>query len=77
MSTRKESNDAPRHETHIVVSSIAFGEVDRKGSYFYYTTSLSDTARYKSAAEVTAASATAKCLWYHHAPPSGMFLIVR
>lgn len=56
---------------------VEFGEVDRDGSYFYYTTSLSDTVRYKSAAEVTAASATVKCIWYHHAPPSGTVLTVK
>ena len=61
----------------INTSLVEFGEVDREGSYFYYTTSLSDTVRYKSAAEVTAASATAKCIWYHHAPPSGTVLILK
>ena len=56
---------------------VEFGEVDREGSYFYYTTSLSDTVRYKSAAEVTADSATVKCIWYHHKGPGGFHLSVR
>jgi len=59
---------------------VEFGEVDREGSYFYYTqdsSPLPKTVRRKSAAEVAAAGETAKYLWYHHAPPSGMVLIVK
>lgn len=60
---------------------VAFGAVDRKESYFFY----SDTAtppttkeqRWTSAEAVKAAGGTAKYLWYHHAPPSGMSIIVR
>ena len=59
---------------------VKFGEVDREGSYFYYTqdsSPLPKTVRRKSAAEVAAAGETAKYLWYHHAPPSGMVLTVK
>jgi len=59
---------------------VEFGEVDREGSYFYYTqdsSPLPKTVRRKSAAEVAAASETAKYLWYHHAPPGATVLTVK
>jgi hypothetical protein len=59
---------------------VEFGEVDREGSYFYYTqdsSPLPKTVRRKSAAEVAAAGETAKYLWYHHAPPGATVLIVK
>ncbi|MBQ2623629.1 MAG: fibronectin type III domain-containing protein [Kiritimatiellae bacterium] len=62
----------------INTSLVEFGEVDRDGSYFYFTEAADSTGtRYKSAAEVTAASATAKCIWYHHAPPGATVLILK
>ena len=59
---------------------VEFGEVDREGSYFYYTqdsSPLPKTVRRKSAAEVAAAGETAKYLWYHHAPPGATVLTVK
>lgn len=57
---------------------VEFGEVDSEGSYFYYTDSLDGTARYRSAAEVSTAGKTAKCLWYHHeSAHSGMIIMLR
>ena len=59
---------------------VEFGEVDREGSYFYYTqdsSPLPKTVRRKSAAEVAAAGETAKYLWYNHAPPGATVLIVK
>ncbi len=57
---------------------VEFGEVDREGSYFYFTeTADPKGTQYKSAAEVTAAGATVKCIWYHHKGPGGFHLFVR
>ena len=55
----------------IDVSRIAFGEVDRAGSYFFFSDTLSPprkrAERWTSPAAVEAAGGTARCLWYHHA----------
>jgi hypothetical protein len=55
----------------IDVSRIAFGEVDRAGSYFFFSDTLSPPSkraeRWTSPAAVEAAGGTARCLWYHHA----------
>ncbi len=49
---------------------VEFGEVDRDGSYFFFTEGKDPAAtRYKGAAEVAEAGATVRCLWYHHAEP--------
>ncbi|MBR1921551.1 MAG: hypothetical protein IJ829_06070, partial [Kiritimatiellae bacterium] len=57
---------------------VEFGAVDREGSYFYFTeTADPKGTQYKSAAEVSAASATVKCLWYHHASAPGLTIRVR
>ncbi|MBQ3809867.1 MAG: hypothetical protein II839_03520, partial [Kiritimatiellae bacterium] len=59
---------------------VEFGEVDREGSYFYYTQDSSPfpkDIRRKSAEEVAAAGETAKYLWYHHAPFPATVLIVK
>ena len=54
----------------IDVSRIAFGEVDRAGSYFFFSDTLSPprkrAERWTSPAAVEAAGGTARCLWYHH-----------
>ena len=59
-------------KSSIDVSRIAFGEVDRKESYFYFTEEpvpgpARKALRWTDAAAVEAAGGTAKCLWYHHA----------
>lgn len=59
---------------------VEFGEVDREGSYFYYTqdsSPLPKTVRRKSAAEVAAAGETAKYLWYHHAGFPATIMILK
>ncbi|MBR1921665.1 MAG: hypothetical protein IJ829_06655, partial [Kiritimatiellae bacterium] len=62
----------------INASLVEFGEVDREGSYFYFTeTADPKGTQYKSAAEVSVASATVKCLWYHHASAPGLAIVVR
>ena len=65
----------------IDTTRIEFGKVDREGSYFFYT----DTAtpprkreqRMKSAAEVAAAGATAKYIWYHHDAKAATIISIR
>lgn len=66
----------------IDVSRIAFGEVDRKGSYFYFTEEPAPgparkALRWTDAAAVEAAGGTAKCLWYHHAGFPATIMILK
>jgi hypothetical protein len=66
----------------IDVSRIAFGEVDRKESYFYFTEEpvpgpARKALRWTSPEAVLAAGGTAKCLWYHHAGFPATIMILR
>lgn len=63
----------------INTSLVAFGEHEENADcYFFYTTDADPSGtRYRSAAEVTAAGATVKYLWYHHHASPGFVLIVR
>ena len=63
----------------INTSLVAFGEHEENADcYFFYTTDADPSGtRYKSGAEVTAADATVKYLWYHHHASPGFFLSVR
>lgn len=66
----------------IDVSRIAFGEVDRKGSYFFFTEKPAPgparkALRWTDAAAVEAAGGTAKCLWYHHAGFPATIMILK
>jgi hypothetical protein len=63
----------------INTSLVAFGEHEENADcYFFYTTDADPSGtRYKSGAEVTAAGATVKYLWYHHHASPGFFLSVR
>ena len=65
----------------IDVSRIAFGEVDRAGSYFFFSDTLSPprkrAERWTSAEVVEAAGGTAKCLWYHHAGFPATIMILK
>ncbi|MBQ3809243.1 MAG: hypothetical protein II839_00315, partial [Kiritimatiellae bacterium] len=67
-------------KSSIDATRIEFGEVDRPGSYFYFTegaSPLPKTVRRKSAEEVEDAGETARYLWYHHAPNEATVLILR
>ena len=69
-------------KSSIDVSRIAFGEVDRKESYFYFTEEPAPgparkALRWTDAAAVEAAGGTAKCLWYHHAGSPATLLILK
>ena len=65
----------------IDVSRIAFGEVDRAGSYFFFSDTLSPprkrAERWTSPAAVEAAGGTARCLWYHHAGFPATIMILK
>ena len=63
----------------INTSLVAFGEHEENADcYFFYTTDADPSGtRYRSAAEVAAAGATVKYLWYHHHASPGFVLIVR
>jgi hypothetical protein len=69
-------------KSSIDVSRIAFGEVDRKESYFYFTEEpvpgpARKALRWTSPEAVLAAGGTAKCLWYHHAGFPATLLILK
>ena len=69
-------------KSSIDVSRIAFGEVDRKESYFYFTEEpvpgpARKALRWTSPEAVLAAGGTAKCLWYHHAGFPATIMILR
>ena len=69
-------------KSSIDVSRIAFGEVDRKESYFYFTEEpvpgpARKALRWTDAAAVEAAGGTAKCLWYHHVGFPATLLILK
>lgn len=83
----KESKKCPRCDimvadwsrSSINTSLVAFGEHEENADcYFFYTTDADPSGtRYRSAAEVAAAGATVKYLWYRHVSSLGTIISVR